>query len=128
MVINYIILSAINGSRFTIYGDKDKEVRDYIFIEDAVNLLDFLIFYKQREPKEVFNVCAGVGYSIQELIDATESITGRKIDFEERKAVLGKQSHIGENKKILELSGYKLAYNLGAGLNKTYSNYLEFYK
>ena len=127
-IINYIMLSAIKGNLLIIYGDKNKKIRDYIFIEDAANLLEFLIFHEQPKPKEIFNICTGVGQSIQELIAATGLITGRKIDFETGGAILEKQTCIGENKKILELSGYKFTHNLAEGLKKTYYNYLKFYK
>ncbi|KKS95710.1 hypothetical protein A3B05_01675 [Candidatus Giovannonibacteria bacterium RIFCSPLOWO2_01_FULL_43_160] len=124
-IINYIILSAIKGNLLTVYGDKDKKIRDYIFIEDAANLLEFLIFYKQQNLKEIFNICTGSAYSIQELIDMAERVTGRKINFEKGAPTLEKLINIGDNQKILALSHYKLKYNLAHGLKKTYKNYLR---
>lgn len=127
-VVDKIMTSLIPGNKFIVYGDKHKKKRDYIFIEDAVNLLFFLIFYEQQKPKEIFNICTGAGYSIQELIDAAENAAGQKINFEEGAPIFEKQIIIGDNKKILALSRYKFKYDLFAGLKETYKNYSEFYR
>ena len=126
-VINKIIQSLIQENKFIIYSDKHKQKKDYIFIEDAVNLLEFLIFYEQQKSKEIFNICTGSGHSIKALMDIAEKIVGRKINFEEGTSVLEKQINIGDNQKILALSHYKLKYNLTRGLKKTYTNYLKAY-
>lgn len=125
-IISNIFLSALkkNGD-LTIHGDPAVKVRDYLFIEDAVNLLEFLIYYKQNNQVEVFNICTGKGHRVDELITLAESIIGKKIPFKIEKAVLEKRLSIGDNDKILSTSHYRLKYDLASGFKKTYSNYLK---
>ncbi|HEY4497311.1 MAG TPA: NAD(P)-dependent oxidoreductase [Candidatus Paceibacterota bacterium] len=126
-IVHYMLLSAIKGDEFIVFGDKDKKVRDYIFIEDVVRFLEFLVFYPQSNKKEIFNICTGVGYSIAELISTLEAISGKQVNVNVGRSVLEKKSIIGENKKILNLSGYEPEHDLTRGLQKTYRNYTAFY-
>ena len=102
---------------------KGDSVRDYMFIEDAVNWLERLIFYSQKNKIEVFNLCSGRGYSVKELVNSAEKLSGRKAETSAGPAVKEKKTIIGDNKKIVKLSGRKLKYNLIQGLKKTYKNY-----
>lgn len=48
-IINILLTSLIkNRSILTIHKNSLTKIRDYIFIEDAVNLLEFLIFFDQK--------------------------------------------------------------------------------
>lgn len=60
-----------------IWGD-GSVVRDYIHISDVVDAL-----FAALEPtgnEHVFNIGAGRGYSLNELLDAIEKVTGRAVD------------------------------------------------
>ena len=126
-IINYILLAVLKGSPLTIFGDKDKKVRDYIFIDDIVRFLAFLIFYQQKNTKEIFNICTGRGSSIQNIIDIVESLANKKINFTIGQAILEKQTIIGENKKIVDIAGLAPQHDIAAGLEKTILHYKEFY-
>ncbi|MFH1822326.1 MAG: NAD(P)-dependent oxidoreductase [Patescibacteria group bacterium] len=99
------------------------QVRDYIFIEDAVNLLEFLIYYKQVNKQEIFNICTSQGHSVSELIKTIKKVIAKKINIINSPAILEKQTVVGDNNKIISLSGYKFKFNLLKGLEKTYINY-----
>jgi len=68
----YIVLCAITGREYTIYGYKGKQVRDQIHSCDVARL--FLEFYQNPRPGEVYNLGGGRqnSLSILETIDMLE--------------------------------------------------------
>lgn len=123
-VINNIYDSVLKNLDLKILGDPKLKIRDYIFIEDAVSLLTFLISYNQKPQAEVFNICSAKGHSLNTVIEKIEKISGKKVNFKTGKGVSEKAINIGQNRKILKKSGYKMKYGLKSGLKKTYENYL----
>lgn len=126
-LINYIFLSVLNKKEMIINGKGDS-IRDYIFIEDVANFLEFLVFFNQKSRKEIFNICTGKGYSVKKVIKEVEKELGKKIEIINGMPVDEKKKIIGNNKRIADLSGIKLKYGLTKGLNKTYKNYLALSK
>lgn len=58
----YIVLCAVRGKEYSIYGYHGKQVRDQIHCSDVASL--FLEFYKSPRPGEVFNVGGGRANSL----------------------------------------------------------------
>lgn len=123
-IINYIFLSILKGDPLIINGD-GKQIRDYIFVEDAVNYLKLLIEKKQNTQNEIINLCSGVGVSIIEIVKIIEKIVKKKIQYKFGKPVIEKKCVIGENLKIVKLLNRQPKFNIKKGLNKTYLNYLK---
>ncbi len=61
----YIVLCAITGTEYTIYGYKGKQVRDQIHSADVARL--FLEFYENPRPGEVYNLGGGRSNSLSIL-------------------------------------------------------------
>ncbi len=114
--------SALNNTPIIINGD-GKQKRDYIFVEDAANLIRSVALYKQNESIEIFNVCTGKSQTINKLVRLTKQITGKDIPISHAPAVPEKRSLTGDNSKIIKLFG-KPRYGLSEGLRRTYRNYL----
>lgn len=123
-LINHIFLSVLNNSPMVING-KGSSVRDYIFIDDVVVWLDFIIFWNQKNKKEIINICTGRGYKVNEVLETAELIIGKKAKVIVGDSVHEKKVIIGDNKKIINLSGIRLKYNLIEGLQQTYNNYFK---
>ena len=87
----YIVLCAVTGRPYTIYGYKGKQVRDQIHAHDAAAL--FLQFYENPRPGEVYNLGGGRpnSMSILETIDHLASM-----GFELRHTYL-EQNRIGDH-------------------------------
>ena len=70
----YIIICAMTGKEYQIYGYKGKQVRDQIHSHDVANL--FLEFYKAPRRGEVYNLGGGRSNSISilETIDLLASM------------------------------------------------------
>lgn len=64
----------LRGEPVEIWGD-GSVVRDYIHIADVVDAL--LISLEQTSDEHVFNIGAGRGHSLNEVLDAIEKATGR---------------------------------------------------
>jgi UDP-glucose 4-epimerase len=122
-LINFIFLSLLNEKPMIINGEGGS-VRDYIFIEDVVNWLDFLIFWNQKKKEEIFNICTGKGYSVKEVVNTVEKIVGKKVEKINGPAALEKKKIIGNNDKIVNISSMNPRYNLKKGLKKTRESYL----
>ncbi|KKQ57699.1 MAG: NAD-dependent epimerase/dehydratase [Parcubacteria group bacterium GW2011_GWA2_38_13] len=101
------------------FGNKKK---DYIFIEDAAEFLCRLVLIIPRSKKEIYNVCTGKGYSMLELISLIEKIIEKKLAYTFYDGKKNKQFIVGENKKIVETTGYH-PHDIMSGLKKTYNNF-----
>jgi UDP-glucose 4-epimerase len=67
----------LRGEPVEIWGD-GSVVRDYIYIADVVDAL--LIALERTSSEHVFNIGAGRGHSLNEVLDAIENVTGRAAD------------------------------------------------
>jgi UDP-glucose 4-epimerase len=67
---------------FQIWGNGDA-IRDYLFVEDFVDLCQLTIPWSQNRNKfSVFNIGAGRGHSINELCDYVRNVTKRTLNLE----------------------------------------------
>jgi UDP-glucose 4-epimerase len=74
----------LRGEPIEIWGD-GSVVRDYVYIADVVDALMLSIKASTRE--HIFNIGSGRGYSLNDVLDAIEKVTGRSSD---RRYVLGR--------------------------------------
>lgn len=122
-LIKLVFDSLLNGKPMVINGEGDS-VRDYIFVEDVATWVDFLIFWNQKNQKEIYNVCTGIGYSVKEVVHAVENIVGKEVEKTYGPVIPEKKMIIGNNEKVAGLSGMNARYDFHEGLKKTYENYL----
>lgn len=118
-----LVLDCVSGAMGLKVNGDGKQKRDFIFIDDAVNLLDFILNYKQKRHVEIFNICTGVGTSLVRIIKIIEKITGKKVEYGVSLKAKEKTVAIGNNRKIIRLSHYKIKYDIESGLQKAYENY-----
>lgn len=123
-IVGHIFRSILDKRPLTVNGDGQHK-RDYIFVEDAVRFIKFLISFNQKNRTEIFNICTGQGYTIQDLIKLAKEVTKGEIDIKYAEQIKEKKCVVGDNKKMLNVSGIKLSYDIVRGLKKTYLNYLN---
>lgn len=75
MAINKFFTSILNGDEIIVYGDGE-QVRDFTFIDDAVNAI--LMAAESEVVGDVFNVGGGSSISVNKLINEIEEVTGKK--------------------------------------------------
>jgi UDP-glucose 4-epimerase len=112
----HLIPLAINaalgaGPELTIYGDTydtpdGTAVRDYVHVTDLADAHLRVLDYLQTGPSNQYNVGSGIGYSVREVIDAVERISGRNVPH-----------HIGPPRAgdppILVASNSRLRHDIG---------------
>ena len=79
-LLGYLIKNLFHQKPVTLYATK-KAVRDYININD---LIDFIIICLNKKSKNNFsrvNLGSGKSYSVYDLINVLESVSGKKLTF-----------------------------------------------
>jgi UDP-glucose 4-epimerase len=92
-------------------------VRDYIHVSDIAHAhtlaLDYLIAEKNEKNCEIFNLGTGNGYTVLEVINTFEKVSGQKLNY----TISGRRAGdiIGiyaNNEKAKQVLGWNPAYNL----------------
>lgn len=94
-IIPTIFKHLIDGTPFTLWGDGNS-IRDYLYIDDFIDLLYLLVSCKLQKGTLCYNVGTGIGTSINQLINFTEEVSGRRLkriyqparDIDTKKVVL----------------------------------------
>ncbi len=120
--VTTFIYKMLTKQTIEVYGD-GRVIRDYIFIEDAIN--GIVNIANGNTEEKVFNLGGGKGYSINEIIEALNKYNGEKVMVEYR---LGRNIDVPIN--TLDVSRYEQYYgkperfSLETGIIKT----VEFMK
>ncbi|MGE5680039.1 MAG: UDP-glucose 4-epimerase GalE [Bacillota bacterium] len=115
-----IVLEAAIGKRekVIVFGDDYPTedgtcVRDYIHVNDLADAHLRALEYLASGNSAVINLGTGNGYSVKEIIDKAEEITGRKIKREISVRRAGDPAVlIADNKKAKEVLGWEPKYGL----------------
>jgi len=117
-----IVLQHLLGQRekISIFGtDYDTPdgscIRDYIHVTDIshAHILALLALLSGEKQNETYNLGNGIGYSVKEVIEACEEVTGRKatIEYVERRA--GDPARlIASSEKIKNELGWEVKFTL----------------
>ena len=116
-IIPIIIDQILNGQTINIWGD-GKDIRDYIYMDDAIDAILKIIAYEGNE--NIFNVGTGIGYSINELLEIIrESLKIDNIDIQysnSRKCDV--KNNILNIDRIQECIDWKPQISLQSGISK----------
>ncbi|TSA45567.1 NAD-dependent epimerase/dehydratase family protein [bacterium] len=123
-IIGIIFSASQNGKTVIINGD-GTQIRGYIHVKDASNLLSEVINHEDAETVAIYNISAGAGRTINEVINQIEQVSDKKIVVAHGPAIGEKRCVIGDNKKILSTFQYKLIFDFKKGLEQTYANFQE---
>ena len=116
--IDAAIKNAINEKEITVFGD-GSIVRDYIYIDDVVNLLYFLASYKGEH--DTFNISTGIGTSQKEILNMLKSYFPNMIIRFEKERDVDLKKTVLSNKRLIDCYDYKMT-NIKDGIFK----YLEY--
>lgn len=123
--VTAILNNVMNNDKIHIWGD-GRVVRDYIYINDAVDMIKSFLDKSEKLPytNAVYNVGTGVGTSLNELITIVEEVTGRKadVDYEAPRAE-DVSSNILDNSKIKSIIGDYRCISVREGVEKYYRLY-----
>lgn len=74
--VGVFLSRALHGESVDIWGDGNV-TRDYIYIQDVADAFARAVQYDG--PKSVFNICSGVGTSLNELVRMLERVLGQDV-------------------------------------------------
>ncbi|MEK7547509.1 MAG: NAD-dependent epimerase/dehydratase family protein [Patescibacteria group bacterium] len=101
-IITTFLSAILKNEPLQVWGD-GSAVRDYLYVDDLIRLC---VLAAKSNETGVFNVGAGRGYSILEIIDAVARVVGRKseVKFEKSKA-------LDIKRVVLDISKAKKVFN-----------------
>ena len=76
-IVSAAVSAALGGTHLDIWGD-GSVVRDFFDVEDLAVAIDLVV--RDADVSGNFNVGSGRGYSIREVVNEVQKITGRTID------------------------------------------------
>jgi UDP-glucose 4-epimerase len=124
-----ICKSIIFNKIFQIYGHKYKTidgtcVRDFIDVNDLIDVLVFFLNKKKSNNFEIFNISSNNAYSVLEIIKKFQNVLKIKINYNFKKKRDGDQAiSTCNNKKLLTF--YHTKFN---NINQTITSHYNFYK
>lgn len=125
-VVPIFLNKARLNESITVYGDGEM-VRDYIYIDDLVNMILPLI---DHEPKfAVYNFGSGEGHSVNQLVKAIEKVTGKTLKKEFRPAPSTYvDTVVLDNSRYLSEFAVKPKTTFEEGITKMWSHIQDEYK
>lgn len=78
---SYLIREIINGIKPTIYNTQNVK-RDYIYVDDLIEILYRMIISNKKYNSEIFNLCSGYGYSALEIANIIFKSLNKEISYE----------------------------------------------
>ncbi len=116
-IIPILIDQISKGETVRIWGDGE-DVRDYIYIDDAVDAIMKIIHYDGEEA--TFNVGTGIGYSINSVLEVIEQEMG--VEKPSIEYVDGRKCDVRNNvlnvDRIREETGWQATTPLKSGIQK----------
>ncbi|AFS80029.1 NAD-dependent epimerase/dehydratase [Candidatus Nitrosopumilus koreensis AR1] len=102
----------------TIFGD-GKQTRDFVAIEDVVNLFVKVISLDSKKNGEIYNVASGKYTSILELANLIKKLSNKELEIKFEKKRIGEIDHSTASiKKAKEELDYEPKIELSQGIRK----------
>jgi len=114
-----LMRAAATGSTVTIYGD-GRQVRDYVFADDAVAGLMLAWRHQLHEP---IVIGSGTSVSVIELLDLVRSVTSRPLDAVHVDPPGGEMPAVRVDVSRARALGYKPSVGLREGLARTWATW-----
>jgi len=123
-VVPNFITAAINDKEITVHGD-GKQSRDFSYIENVVSANILALENKKDLEGEVINVACGKRYTLVNLLDEIEDLTGKELNVTNVDSRVGDVKHSqADITKAIKLLKYKPKVDFKKGLKLSYKYYL----
>jgi nucleoside-diphosphate-sugar epimerase len=128
LLLDKIFKNIFLKKKYIIYfSKKNKNKINYLYIDDAVNAIDFFLkkLIKNRLRHNSINVCSGNNYALSFIINKIKKITKTKIEF---------NNHNNNNLSILPSGlvakkyGWRSKTSIDEGIKKTINYYKRIKK
>ena len=113
-----VIRSCLLNEKQVVF-DSCGSVLDYVYIDDFVNAVNFLM---ENQQTGVFNICSGEQYKVKDIIEKIKSICNSNIEFifDAKKDRTGFSKYVcGSNNKLKVTTQWEPKFDLDSGLRRT---------
>ncbi len=126
-VLNAMMRRAQRGEPLTLYGE-GREVRDYLFVDDAVDAFLGAAVHLENVNGEHFVLGTGVGHTVAEafalVADRAAALTGRRVAVETIAAPAGRagieeRSFVADASRFRGRTGWRPGTSLAEGVDLT---------
>lgn len=116
-IISHSLAAIKNNKKLVVYHS-GKQIRDFLFIDDAVKGISAVI---QLPTKgfEIFNISSSKGIKILDLLKEIEKITSKRIPIELNPQQIDEEILWADNSKAKQVLNYTPNFNIETGLEKT---------
>lgn len=119
-----VVKKKINSTSKVIKLRDGRAFRDYIFIDDVINLIIKIIKKNEDNKYDIFNVASGTSYSVRQLVNIFLKVAkkNKKIVFtnEKNSFLKNDNNHFANIQKIKKKYGWKPKINISRGLKLIY--------
>lgn len=116
MAYNIIIQKLLKDETFVLYGDGN-QTRSNTYVSDIVNVTIKAYEYPSNAFGRTFNIGGRDTYSLNQVIEMLENISGKILKIEQKPTRIGDQKHTSANiEKAQRLLNYKPKVDLRFGL------------
>jgi len=105
--------------------------RDFIYIQDVVDIYIKTMSYGKKLSGQIFNVGTGVEYTNDEVVQTLFKVTGKEVKVEKGafpKRLWDTSHWVADISKTKKLLNWKPKFSLEDGLKETYKWHLSFYE
>ncbi len=101
-----------------------KDYRDYVYIDDLIECFTKFVnndLSKQEKPVDIYNIGSGKPNCVQDILDVTEKLTGKKINVlinENRKRNDETEVEYADSSKIKAVIGWEANTDIEKGIKK----------
>ena len=120
--VAHFLYSAMANSPVVLYGD-GRQVRDVLCVDDLVRAIEAAREHQDVTAGQIYNVGGGLPNTISlvELVDAIESLTGRRLRYQLAKARPGDQLvYVSDPSKLKRDTGWEPRLNVRQTLQSIY--------
>lgn len=125
-VIPLFISSILHDKTIYINGD-GKTTRDFTYVANAVHAnICALLIDNETAYNQVYNIACGKNYSLLDLVNNLEQVTGKKANIEFRDFRQGDiRDSLADISRAMQLIGYQPQVDFYSGLKETIASFSE---
>lgn len=124
-VIDVFLQHLHAGLPVEVWGPGE-QVRDYIHIDDACSAIEAIL--DRGIESGTFNIGTGRGYTLLQVMETIEEVTGRRLEWSRRGDVYsGIPYNVLNVDRIRRVTGWSARYDLREGIRRTWHRVLDAY-
>lgn len=114
-MLSIYLAQALNGNAIEIKGSKHR-TRDFVDVRDVCSAL-YMSLENKNTDNDIFNVCNGMAYSVEEVINKISKSLKKNLEIKEVDPYLGDQFYSSGNCSKLKSLGWTPKYSIDDGIN-----------